>query len=142
MSFTGESHGSRATITDGNWIDPTYLPSTRSAQRIKLPEIIAARDPGHSRLKSLRIREQQGEIPQAIRPSNSQNFPERGDIIDPKVFKSSVILSVGTTFVWPYVGSHPAIRITGTTCSDTFLYGRSPWPWMRPTSRQFCEVSE
>ena len=29
---------SRASITDGNWIDPTYLPSTWNAQRIKLPE--------------------------------------------------------------------------------------------------------
>ena len=35
---------SRAAITNGNWINPTYLPSTRSAQRIKLPEIIAAQD--------------------------------------------------------------------------------------------------
>ena len=29
---------SRAAITNGNWINPTYLPSTRRAQRIKLPE--------------------------------------------------------------------------------------------------------
>ena len=77
LLFSGKSHGSRAAITDGNWIDPTYLPSTRSAQRIKLPEIIAARSPGLSRLKSLRIREQQGEIPQAIRPSNSQKIFQR-----------------------------------------------------------------
>ena len=44
LSLTSNPQRPRATITNGNWINPTYLPSTRSAQRIKLPEIIAAQD--------------------------------------------------------------------------------------------------
>ena len=52
---------SRATITNGNWINPTYLPSTRSAQRIKLPEIIAARE---------------SEITKR-NPSNGENYKRR-----------------------------------------------------------------
>ena len=46
--------------------------------------------------------------------------------------KSSVIHCVGTTFAWPYVGSHIMVETISTTY-PTHLGRTGPGPWVRPT---------
>ena len=70
--------------------------------------------------------------PKKCNPVFKRNYQSVETSWTQESLKSSVIHCVGTTFVWPYVGSHIMVGTISTTYPTHFSRTGSG-PWVRPT---------